>query len=108
LAAYGSSLLLTLTNPLTILLFAGVVAGLGLVGSGSDYWAAGMLVAGVLVGSALWWLLRGTIVSLVRAPFTPRHALRQRRLGRGHCRLWPECLERAVGLGAGLATSVCI
>jgi threonine/homoserine/homoserine lactone efflux protein len=55
-AAYISTFLLTLTNPMTILSFAAVFAGVGL-GKSPDYSAAGALVAGVFIGSALWWLL---------------------------------------------------
>lgn len=70
-AAYGSALLLTLTNPLTILLFASIMAGLGLVGAGGGLLPAGTLVLGVFAGSALWWLALSTVVSLVRNRFTP-------------------------------------
>ncbi len=52
---YISTFFLTLTNPLTILSFAAVFAGLGLGTTGETYFEAGMLVAGVFLGSALWW-----------------------------------------------------
>ena len=50
-----TGLLLTITNPMTILSFAAMFAGMGL-GSGMDGSAAGIvaLVAGVLVGSSAW------------------------------------------------------
>ena len=70
LGDYGSTFLLTLTNPVTILAFVGIFAGLG-IGVGTDYAAAFVLVAGVFVGSALWWLLLAGGVSLLRARFTP-------------------------------------
>jgi len=66
LPAYGSTLVLTLTNPMTILSFVAVFAGCGL-GAVPDYIAAGRLVFGVFLGSALWWLLLSGLVSLVRA-----------------------------------------
>jgi threonine/homoserine/homoserine lactone efflux protein len=68
LAAFGSTFLLTLANPLTILSFAAVFAGFGL-GSrgGTNYVSAWRLVGGVFAGSALWWLLLSGGVSLVRA-----------------------------------------
>jgi threonine/homoserine/homoserine lactone efflux protein len=58
-AAYLSTLLLTLANPMTILSFAGVFAGLGAPsGAGVEhYTATGWLVAGTFGGSALWWLI---------------------------------------------------
>lgn len=69
-AAWASTLALTLTNPATILSFAAVFAGLGLVGMG--YAAAGLTVVGVFLGSALWWLLLSGGVSLLRARFDAR------------------------------------
>ena len=55
-AAFLSTLGLTLTNPPTILAFAAIFAGLGLVSS-ADYGAAALVVAGVFAGSALWWVI---------------------------------------------------
>jgi threonine/homoserine/homoserine lactone efflux protein len=63
---YVSTLLLTLTNPLTILSFAAVFTGLGLAGAGRDYGAAGLLVLGVFVGSGLWWALLSGLIDRVR------------------------------------------
>jgi threonine/homoserine/homoserine lactone efflux protein len=65
LSAYGSTLLLTLANPATILSFAVVFAAFGL-GASVDYPAAVALVLGVFFGSALWWLILSTGVSLIR------------------------------------------
>lgn len=65
--AYASTLALTLTNPATILSFAAVFAGLGIAGTHGDYRSAGALVAGVGLGSALWWLILSSGVSLLRA-----------------------------------------
>lgn len=54
--AFLSTLGLTLANPPTILAFAAIFAGLGLA-SGSDYGAASLVVLGVFLGSASWWLV---------------------------------------------------
>ena len=70
LAAYGSTLLLTLANPATILSFAVVFAAFGL-GASVDYAAAAALVIGVFLGSALWWLILSSGVSLVRTRVNP-------------------------------------
>jgi threonine/homoserine/homoserine lactone efflux protein len=64
-SAYVTTLLLTLTNPMTILSFGAVFAGLGLGGS-PDYFCASTLVAGVVIGSALWWLILSSGVALFR------------------------------------------
>jgi threonine/homoserine/homoserine lactone efflux protein len=67
LAAFGSTFLLTLANPLTILSFAAVFAGFGLGSrTQTNYAAAWRLVAGVFTGSVLWWLLLSGGVGLVR------------------------------------------
>jgi threonine/homoserine/homoserine lactone efflux protein len=55
-AAFLSTLGLTLANPPTILAFAAIFAGLGLA-SNADYAAAAVIVAGVFLGSAAWWLI---------------------------------------------------
>jgi len=63
--AYASTFFLTVTNPITILSFIAIFAGLGL-GSKNDYWDAGILVLGVFLGSTLWWLILVSGVSLFR------------------------------------------
>jgi threonine/homoserine/homoserine lactone efflux protein len=68
--AYGSTFLLTLTNPTTILSFAAIFAGFGVASSGSTL-AAAVLVLGVFLGSALWWLLLSGGVTLLRSRFRP-------------------------------------
>jgi threonine/homoserine/homoserine lactone efflux protein len=72
LGAYGSTFFLTLTNPLTILSFAAIFAGLGIAETGGSYASAATLVLGVFAGSALWWLLLSGSVSLFRRKFTPQ------------------------------------
>ncbi len=66
--AYLSTYLLTLTNPMTIFSFMAVFAGLGLAaGSGDSNWISAVsLVAGVFLGSALWWLILSGVTSLLR------------------------------------------
>jgi threonine/homoserine/homoserine lactone efflux protein len=53
-AAFTSSFLLMLANPMPILVFAATFAALGVHGWNGDYLATSKLVAGVLLGSALW------------------------------------------------------
>jgi threonine/homoserine/homoserine lactone efflux protein len=71
LAAYASTLFLTLTNPMTIISFAAIFAGLGLAGVRGNYGSAGILVLGVFMGSAAWWLLLSGTVGIFRARFKP-------------------------------------
>lgn len=70
--AYLSTFFLTLTNPMTILSFAAVFAGLGIAGSAGGYASASALVAGVFLGSAAWWLLLSGGVGLIGRAFDER------------------------------------
>lgn len=72
LGAYGSTLALTLTNPLTILSFAAFMAGLGVTSAGSGYLPALVFITGVFLGSAAWWLLLSAGVGFVRSRITPQ------------------------------------
>ena len=54
---YFSALLLTITNPMTILSFAAVFAGMGLGSIGTGTLTPGWLVAGVFSGSMAWWII---------------------------------------------------
>lgn len=69
-AAFFSTLGLTLANPPTILAFAAIFAGLGLA-SNADYAAAALIVAGVFVGSAAWWVILAAGAARLRARIGP-------------------------------------
>jgi threonine/homoserine/homoserine lactone efflux protein len=60
---YVSAFILTFTNPTTFLAFAAAFAGLGLVILIEHHIAALLLVAGVFVGSGLWWLILSGITA---------------------------------------------
>jgi threonine/homoserine/homoserine lactone efflux protein len=66
LSAYGTTFFLTLTNPMTILFFAGIFAGLGVVSQSIHYASAGLMVIGVFTGSAAWWLLLSGATGIFR------------------------------------------
>lgn len=87
-SAYVSTFFLTLTNPLTILSFAAIFAGLGVLNS--NYFSAATLVVGVFLGSLLWWFLLSSGVGLVRSRFDLR-AMR-----------WVSWLSGSVIVGFGL------
>ena len=61
--AYSSTLALTLSNPMTIMSFAAMFAGIG--ASGHE------LVLGVFIGSAVWWLVLAGTTSRLRTRITP-------------------------------------
>ena len=86
-----STVFLTLTNPLTILSFAAIFAGLGLGATGGTYIDAGVMVLGVLLGSALWWW----ILSFGVGAFRDRFSLRGLR--------WVNRISGIIILGFGVA-----
>jgi threonine/homoserine/homoserine lactone efflux protein len=91
--AFASAFALTITNPITILAFAAIFTKVG-VGNASSHVAIAMLVAGVFVGSTLWWIA----ISIGIAPFRHRrHSATLR---------WINLVSGAILLlsGAGLLT----
>jgi arginine exporter protein ArgO len=66
LRCFAGTFVLTLSNPATILSFIavfGVMAGRTAVASPT------VMIAGVLLGSALWWLLLSAVVGRLRERF---------------------------------------
>jgi threonine/homoserine/homoserine lactone efflux protein len=72
ISMYLSTFFLTITNPATILSFVAIFAGLGLANTQADYLSAIIMVLGVLIGSAAWWLLLSGGVSLFRSKFNTK------------------------------------
>lgn len=68
LRCFGGTFVLTLSNPATILSFIAVFAAMA--GAGEQSVSAVPMVAGVWLGSALWWLGLTTVVGLWRHRFT--------------------------------------
>ncbi len=68
---YSSTLLLTLTNPTTVLSFLAVLAALGM-GQFRARWLSLLLVAGIFCGSLLWWITLVCLVNYFRDRFHNR------------------------------------
>lgn len=92
IGGFTSTFFLTLLNPMTILSFAAIFAGLGLGSAQGNYASAGFMVLGVFFGSALWWLTLSGTVGIVRSKFTPS-ALR-----------WVNRIAGIIIAGFGMAT----
>jgi threonine/homoserine/homoserine lactone efflux protein len=90
--AYLSTLALTLTNPVTILAFAALFASVSPLAEDSPAWMGGVVVLGVFIGSALWWLSLSTGVSFLRGALDRRHLV------------WVNRVSGAVILGFALST----
>jgi threonine/homoserine/homoserine lactone efflux protein len=69
LGAYTSMFFLTLTYPMTILIFLGVFAGLGIGSARGNYLSIAALVLGVFTGSMLWWGILSSFIGFLRDKF---------------------------------------
>jgi threonine/homoserine/homoserine lactone efflux protein len=75
LGVYFSTFFLTLANPLTILSFTAIFAGLGVghgltrLGHRGNDWTIALLVLGVFLGSVMWWLFLSILVGGFRSKF---------------------------------------
>jgi len=68
-ADYASTLFLTIINPMTIISFGAMFAGLGLGASSGNFASATMMVVGVVLGSALWWFILSSGISILKPRF---------------------------------------
>ncbi len=75
-AQFASTFVLTAVNPITILAFAGIFAALGVIVAANDPVGSLVLVAGVFVGSSLWWLGIVVVASLLHGRLEDRHLIR--------------------------------
>jgi len=75
LADYATTFFLTLTNPMTIISFAAIYAGLGLgletKTTSTGFW----LVIGVFWGSTLWWVTLSSLTNILRGKFLTKKGL---------------------------------
>ena len=95
-SSYGSTFLLTLTNPITIISFGAIFATLGLGSIAGDYYSATLLVLSVFLGSASWWLVLSGLVNLLRAKVTQR------------TQVWINRISGAIILGFGIVALISV
>ena len=89
LAMYSTTFLLTISNPMTIIAFSAVITGFGAVEG-----QAMVLVLGIFLGSALWWVVLAFLAGLVRGVIN-RSVM-----------VWVNRLAGTAIVGFGLAVSV--
>ena len=70
---FVSTFALTLSNPITILVFLGVFSAIGLSGEEATLDRAAILVLGVWLGSLLWWLTVSFGLGRLFRAFEPRY-----------------------------------
>lgn len=73
IADYASTFVLTITNPITILAFLAIFAGIGFTGQQATLGRAAILVLGVWLGSLLWWAGLACGAGMLRLSFDRRH-----------------------------------
>lgn len=88
---YASTFFLTLTNPLTILSFTAIFAGIGLARPDDTLFSRLLVVVGVFLGSTFWWFLLTSLAGLFRERFLTIHNL-----------LWINRLSGLIITGFGL------
>jgi len=88
---YASTFVLTMSNPVTILMFAAIFAGLGITSSSGDTRSAALLTAGVFLGSATWWVILSAVAHAARSRLTAQKLL------------WVNRVSGAVIAGFGIA-----
>jgi threonine/homoserine/homoserine lactone efflux protein len=66
---------LTVSNPITVFVFAAVFAGFNVVNKASETISIIILIFGILLGATLWWFTLSSVVSIFRQKFKLRRML---------------------------------
>jgi len=69
-SAFASCAALTIANPMTLLAFSAIMAGM--TAAAIDTGAPALLIAGVFIGSMLWWMFLVAAARHLRAKLSPR------------------------------------
>jgi threonine/homoserine/homoserine lactone efflux protein len=70
---FASTFALTITNPVTVLSFLAIFGAIGFTGEEATLSHAAVLVAGVWIGSFVWWVGLIAATGLLRVPFQRQH-----------------------------------
>jgi threonine/homoserine/homoserine lactone efflux protein len=71
--SFATTFALSITNPITIIVFLGIFEVLGLSGAHATLLSAGILVIGVWTGSLVWWLALVLGIGIFRRRIRPHH-----------------------------------
>lgn len=72
LQALGSSFLVTIVNPITILAFVSIFAAIHVSTTVDGLMGSWTIVVGVLLGALAWWSMLASVASVLRQRFTER------------------------------------
>lgn len=67
---FASTFFLTITNPLTIFGFAAIFASVGIAYPEGKFETPAFLVAGVFIGSSIWWMIISEVITFFRKKIT--------------------------------------
>lgn len=95
-AVFTTTFFLTMTNPMTILSFIAIYAGLGVGASDSNVLSACFVTGGVFFGSALFYLIMSFVTSLLRGKMTTLGAL------------WLNRISGAIVIGFGIVSLISV
>ena len=70
---YFSMFAITIANPLTLIFFAAILPGFGVVFPGTSWLSAVAFVGGVFCGSSIWWIFLGSSISSFRSRIGPEN-----------------------------------
>jgi threonine/homoserine/homoserine lactone efflux protein len=72
--AFATTFMLTLSNPMTILCFSGIIASIGFP-SDAGRFSVMSVGLGIFLGSALWWLLLAAFAGMAKARINSKFLL---------------------------------
>ncbi|MFJ7700011.1 LysE family translocator [Lysinibacillus fusiformis] len=75
LGMFLSTFVLMITNPIAIINFIAMFAGLGFNANSSSIITGIVLISGVFIGSSIWWLFLSFLISYFRNKITPHLSL---------------------------------
>lgn len=75
LGNYFYAIVLTLTNPITLMAVIAIFAGLGIGSTYTDYYHAVIVIIGMFCGSLIWWLALTLFVRMMHHRISPQAML---------------------------------
>ena len=75
LGDFAASFGLTISNPLTIIVFGGLFTASGAISNETPPLETAFLLSGVIIGAVLWWAFLAFVVNIFRNKIGPRHIM---------------------------------
>lgn len=72
---FAASFGLTISNPLTIIMFGGLFTASGAISTETPPLETSFLLLGVILGAIMWWAFLVSVVNIFRKKIGPRHIM---------------------------------